>query len=87
MSLYKNLLFSVVAALFILNCTEAFSDGRLLIRGEQYKPSYKECTKALKNGTLIHSNEKNGRVTVFYNDRGYYIAVTRAFVCLAWKYK
>lgn len=74
-------------ALFTSLSTVSLADNRVVIDGKQYKPSYKECKKALTNGTLIPHPTQESRVAVFYNDRFYTIVAARRFICVAWKYK
>ena len=87
MKYYSNLGICLLTAAFTSFSTASLGDNRLVINGEQYKPPYKECKKALVNGTLIPSGTQDNRVTVFYEDRGYVIAMARVFICVAWKYK
>lgn len=66
--------------LAILSVQSAFGDNRVYIKQKQFKPTYKECAKALENGVLIPT--EGSSIKVFYKDKTYIIATGAAFVCV-----
>ena len=82
--------FVIITMALLFNCLAtdiSFAKDEVLQKdGKQYKPTYRECVKALEKGTVISKYGAQG-AQVFYKNRGYWIVFVSQFNCRAWSYE
>lgn len=83
----KIITYTLSIIIFALTSQVTLAESKALQQaGEEYKPSYKECIKALENGVVIPRHDGPGAF-VFYKNAGYLIVPAGKFVCRAFSYR
>lgn len=79
---------ALTSAIFVASFASASANANILIQGQQYQPSQRECLKALENGNVLplEGGANRAKAYVFYGGSVYLVVTGGGQVsCLAWK--